>query len=258
MSVTPMAATWSEWTEWSNCTKCSNFEFSYRTRECKLPYTNQRVITSVKNECFGNNKELAKCKNCPENATNYFEWSAWSECSAYKCGNGTRTRWKKLQCSPSRDKLPCDGSEIVLERSACTANNVECVKSETEWSDWSNWSNCSASCGQGFTFRKRTCLKLACEGLSNEIKFCTSKIACTQESSTNEPHKPVLNETRFNSEWSEWSQWSPCNGGTVFKTRRCLSNGEIVPNYKCVGPSFISSECLNATHEKSNLHYLPN
>ena len=74
INPSPTAAVWSEWSEWSNCTKCSNFEFSYRTRECKIPLTSKRIISSLKNECFGNNKEVSKCKNCPDaNTTNYFD-----------------------------------------------------------------------------------------------------------------------------------------------------------------------------------------
>jgi hypothetical protein len=254
------AAVWSEWSEWSNCTKCSNFEFSYRTRECKIPFSSKRIISSLKNECFGNNKEVSKCKNCPDaNTTNYFEWSAWSECSAKGCSNlnGTRSRWRKLKCSQTNNHFPCDGSEIVLERSVCQASdNDKCPKVSKSWSEWSEWSNCSTSCGQGFTFRKRTCLTTsACDGLSNEIKFCINQLECQIETTTISTHVDlnvtnssvvIENQTSYQIEkieWSDWSQWSKCDGNSVFKTRKCLLNGEIVSNYRCEGSSFVTLPC---------------
>ena len=250
-----MAAVWSEWSEWSNCTKCSNFEFSYRTRKCKTPFTRKRIITSLKNECNGNNKELTRCKNCPDNTTNYFEWSSWSECSAKSCGNGTRSRWKKLM-APSK-LMSGDGSEIVLERSVCTFNSEKCQTTDKAWSDWSSWSNCSKNCGQGFTFRKRICQQSFCDGLSNEIKFCVNNIECkeelTQKNEAISKNDLILNQTSSKNEWSGWSQWSQCNGVSFFKTRKCLENGEVVSNFKCQGLSFITSNCTNNTSFKSNI-----
>jgi hypothetical protein len=56
---------------------------------------------------------------------------------------------------------------------------------KAQWADWSSWSNCSVDCGQGFSYRKRVCLQSKCDGSSNEIKFCISKIGC-QDSIANE------------------------------------------------------------------------
>ena len=207
---------------------------------------------------MGNNKEVSKCKNCPDNTTNYFEWSKWSECSAKGCGNvnGTRSRWKKLKCSQSINQIPCDGSEIVLERSVCQASsNENCPKLNKNWSEWSEWSNCSTSCGQGFTFRKRKCLGTICDGLSNEIKFCTNQFECTTTESTTKnilnlinSTIDIVNQTNYKqAEWSYWSEWSKCDGKIKFKTRKCLLNGEIVSNFRCEGSSFISLVCSSET-----------
>jgi hypothetical protein len=78
-----------------------------------------RIVAPVKNECLGNSKEVKQCQNepfCQNKETSLYSWSKWSECSS-KCGEGSRSRYRK--CSTLNFDFPCDGSQMILERSAC-------------------------------------------------------------------------------------------------------------------------------------------
>ena len=58
------------------------------------------------------------------------------------------------------------------------SNNVSAIASE--WQDWGQWSQCTASCGQGFKFRARTCSEPEfggndqCPGNATEVEGCSS------------------------------------------------------------------------------------
>jgi hypothetical protein len=174
-------ATWSNWSEWSMCnTSCSSsVEFSRRTRECVIPAGVDKK-TLLKSECNGPNKEIRQCDTttmtkCENKSPN--EWSEWSECSV-KCGVGTRTRIRK--CSKLKNDFPCEGSELIMERSVC---NVSCaIRSDhlSQWSDWSDWSVCSVSCGTGVSTRRRVCLAGSdCPpGQASETKTCVNNTGC--------------------------------------------------------------------------------
>lgn len=179
-------AMWSAWSEWSSCnSSCTNKqnipEYHFRTRECKIP-PNGKQFFPIKNECFGSNKEIKKCDpvSCPKDidrvVSSETEWSNWSECSV-RCGIGTRSRLRK--CSKAKMDFPCDGNELIMERSVCSSDCSNQVINKTyQWSVWSDWSSCSVSCGQGYSIRKRMCPGDSCVGPPHEIRFCASSIGC--------------------------------------------------------------------------------
>jgi hypothetical protein len=116
-------------------------------------------------------------------------WSEWTNCTS-KCGNGTKTRYQKcnklvnenicrenLKNGFKIEKIDCYSTEDCK-----TTNLIE--KPHKIWSDWSDWSECSASCGHGFTVRKRVCLinnGTYCDGSPHEINICTSTLGCKNE-----------------------------------------------------------------------------
>lgn len=116
-------------------------------------------------------------------------WSEWTDCSS-KCGNGTRTRYRK--CNKLVNENMCREqmkNGLAVEKSDCFSTE-DCkptnfnYKQQKIWSDWSDWSECSASCGHGFTVRKRVCLinnGTYCDGSPHEINICTSTLGCKNE-----------------------------------------------------------------------------
>jgi hypothetical protein len=116
-------------------------------------------------------------------------WSEWTNCSS-KCGNGTRSRYKK--CNKLANENICREQlkfGLAIEKIECYSTE-DCKTSNFNnmpqkiWSDWSDWSECSASCGHGFTVRKRVCLinnGSYCDGPPHEINICTSTLGCKNE-----------------------------------------------------------------------------
>lgn len=246
VKVNYLVAKWSNWTEWSPCgldCTSNSIKLSYRTRQCETQINQQNL--PIQNECIGQNREIKKCENldCTVNETTpaLSEWSEWTECST-KCGIGMRSRIRK--CSNLNFKFPCQGAELVMERTVCSSDK-DCLPKKNEWLEWSEWSPCSVSCGQGYSTRKRECpFENKCEGLSKQIKSCVNQTGCTTEAF----QKPS---------WSDWSEWSECFSkekcgfGVKVKKRYCLLNEKMVPNSECLGPSFNSSECFITYCEKS-------
>ncbi len=80
------------------------------------------------------------------------------------------------------------------------------------WTNWTSWTSCSVTCGNGTSYRDRSCTHPApqyggrdCAGEAHQVKACF------------EQHCPV------NCQWQLFSAWSSCShtcdGGTKLRMR---------------------------------------
>ena len=165
-----------EWSAWSDCSiSCGvNVEgYQLRKRKCEMEKCEEEIRS-----CY-------PTLPCPIEPPTM--WSEWTKCST-QCGNGTRSRIR--YCSKKSYDFPCEGKELIMEKTLCTSY-VGCSSSSSSpspspssnWSAWSDWSPCSVGCGQGYSSRQRVCPTDAhCQGSPQEIKPCTDTTQCSNPS----------------------------------------------------------------------------
>lgn len=156
--------------------------------------------------------------DCPALDSSFSEWSSWNSWSEWSscsvsCGFfGIQKRKRTCKLGPEEN---CVGIKEDLR--SCQPSPPLC---ET-YSKWSEWSSCSATCGNGFQKRKRSCLgDLPCLDKLTEEKEC------------------IVGECP---NWLTWESWSKCSatcgGGQKRRIRKCPVIGN------CVGESTEVTPC---------------
>ncbi|CAG2256289.1 Hemicentin-1,Coadhesin,Adhesion G protein-coupled receptor B3,Thrombospondin-1,Mucin-like protein,Adhesion G protein-coupled receptor B1 [Mytilus edulis] len=159
------------------------------------------------------------------------QWGSWStaSCSA-TCGNGVQ--YRKRTCndpSPSNGGKDCQG--VDNETSGC--NSGECSV-DGQWGSWST-ASCSATCGNGVQYRKRTCNDPSpsnggkdCQGVDNETSGCNS------------------GECSVDGQWGSWTTSScseTCGNGVQYRNRTCNDPSPSNGGKDCQGVDNESSDC---------------
>ncbi|XP_066014754.1 coadhesin isoform X2 [Pocillopora verrucosa] len=163
----------------------------------------------------------------------FSNWSDWTRCSN-PCGNGTSFRNRTCtNPAPLHGGKYCEGD--FNETMDCVGN--ECPVNGG-FSNWSDWTRCSNPCGNGTSFRYRTCTNPAplhggkyCEGNLYEMMDCEG------------------NECPVNGGFSDWSEWNTCSVtcGTGFQLRQrnCTNPPPAHGGQKCDSEDF--TEVRNCT-----------
>ena len=131
-------------------------------------------------------------------------WSDWTECST-TCGksykyktrmikrkaeNGGKKCPKKLEKRKRCDVPKCREYSLEMLRLNSVGNDDDISdkrpKVDCQVSPWSKWSSCSASCGQGFKYKRRTISQQPSRG----GKKCPSRLERRRECK----HLPVCSE----------------------------------------------------------------
>ncbi|MFH4977917.1 hypothetical protein AB6A40_004626 [Gnathostoma spinigerum] len=194
---------WGTWTEWSTCSTTCGPGIQTRNRYC------------TKEPCDGSGQARMSCNlgPCSEGASEWQEWSAWSQCSRL-CGKGLRTRKRK-----------CHGNNCVgsaAEQQIC--NETPCTGSTGQWSNWSSWGSCSVTCGAGVKRRTRHCQYGNCPGSYKESAICGLQ-SCGDAT------------------WGGWGYWSTCSEtcgrGVRKRVRKCYGTGH------CSGSEYERESCYN-------------
>jgi len=99
------------------------------------------------------------------------DWNEWSACSA-ACGEGTRSRTRRVELQPQNGGEPCPEETIV----STTCSERPCDATECVLSPWSAWTSCSRACGGGLRQRSRSLRNIqgdpeACPKLEDEQRI---------------------------------------------------------------------------------------
>lgn len=121
---------WQEWSAWSDCSiSCGLNVEGYQMRKRKCDQSNE------KNEKCEDEEEIRPCfptVDCPIEPPTM--WSEWTKCST-TCGNGTRSRIR--YCSKKSYDFPCEGKELIMEKTLCSSY-VGCSSSSSSSSSSNN------------------------------------------------------------------------------------------------------------------------
>ena len=219
---------WGPWTEWSKCSnKCAVGE-TKRTRGCLLdgepveleqcadleigePADQEEIVRE-------GNTEVKVCNIgiCPK-------WSTWvvGSCTASMCGQRGIQKRNRV-CQSNRSFSPKTAQ--IFDQS-CYTDFKECKGyCRAVFSQWSQWAMCDEKCGEGETFRTRSCVQ---KGKPVDPKFC----ADTRFGNSNSNETKACNRGMCNN-WSEWKEIGKCSAecnGKVTVMRRCNGKGLVRP-----------------------------
>eukprot|EP00929_Paragymnodinium_shiwhaense_P087744 TRINITY_DN4788_c0_g1_i1.p1 TRINITY_DN4788_c0_g1~~TRINITY_DN4788_c0_g1_i1.p1 ORF type:complete len:1566 (-),score=344.96 TRINITY_DN4788_c0_g1_i1:100-4740(-) len=174
----------SEWTAWTTCV--SDSDQSYRTRH---------IIADAEGggkSCVGETKQTQECGGPPPPVDcGFSDWFEWTTCSV-SCGNGRRTRMRKVTQTPKFNGAPCAGATLEVH----TCQMPKCDSDDAEAGDWTQWSDCDGSSLQKTRSRH---LDSFAEGTGAPFKGVVEEIgAC--------PETP-----KSDCEFSAWDEWSKCD-----------------------------------------------
>ncbi|XP_078333127.1 properdin-like isoform X2 [Crassostrea virginica] len=173
MQPCPVNGGWTHWSAWHSCSHTCGDGTSIRTRTCSNP-----VPQHGGHPCQGHSDDSKACNNgtCPVDG-GWTDWTAWSSC-LHTCGRHSRSH-RTRTCSnpaPLYGGHPCPG--LHLDSKAC---NIGPCPVDGGWTDWTAWYSCSHTCGDGTSFRARTCSNPApqyggnpCQGHSDDSKACNN------------------------------------------------------------------------------------
>ena len=134
-------------------------------------------------------------------------WGEWSS-SSQTCGTGSKQRVRHCKCGHSvNPATKCGGGETI-ERIPVS------LKLCCSWTIWGAWSSTSATCGDTYRDRLRSC----------KCGSVTSSAGCSNGSTLDKQkvkQKPCC-------DWTSWGAWSSlsvtCGGGYVSRSRQCSGN----------------------------------
>ncbi|XP_067016400.1 SCO-spondin-like isoform X2 [Acropora muricata] len=176
-------------------------------------------------------------------------WSSWSSCSQ-SCGTAGQSKRTRAilrpascggaACSTRSEIKACNrfclnGGTLMRSSCYCKAGYQGrcCEQVIGGWTSWGSWYHCSATCGRGTQYRKRSCTKpggVGCVGNGFEYRSCFLR-HCTTDGG-----------------WSHWSRWGHCTGscGSGIQTRKrtCTNPPPGYGGAKCSGPAEQHKNCL--------------
>lgn len=169
-------------------------------------------------------------------------WSSWggyTSCSK-TCGYGYRYRYRTCtNPRPMNGGKQCPGSN----RLTYGCNWFHCDQPQNGgWSLWGSWGTCSATCGNGWQQRTRTCTN---PRPRKGGKFCDGQCSATRGCNLRACTGPI---TGF---WSDWGYLTPCFGtcvGTRYRYRYCTNpppanGGALCSGYNGYGYSCNAGGC---------------
>jgi len=196
--ATAQDCTFLEWAPWSACSRSCGFVGSQtRTRS----YT-PRLIDG--DGCIGSTSEMRSCPDlpiCNKTDCKWGSWTEWSDCSR-TCGSGQSFRQRQIAQAPfGYGAKTCDVSNMTetmpCENDPCSSPGC----TDGEWSDWEDWEACTATCGDGVTWRSRIIAKQASHcgkppvGSSSQFATCHSDKHCPKD---------------VDCKFGGWSDWQAC------------------------------------------------
>ncbi|XP_053386636.1 SCO-spondin-like [Mercenaria mercenaria] len=256
-NLTPCAidGSWGVWSNWTSCSTSCGSGRQTRARLCDSPSPQYGGYN-----CSGNNTQTQLCHNpeCPVDGG----WSDYLNIScSVTCGHGQLVSIRTCtNPSPQFGGRVCQGLSHRL-----TECNMPACAIDGNWSNWSQFTSCGSVCGDGYTWRYRTCSNPAPQ---NGGKNCTGsseqRLACNNGPC---PAVPVLfivsgaDASRIKRffindlsvaptvdtgpyHWSQWSLWTSCNGtcndngglGKQSRSRWCSDDDDVVKLRHCRNP----------------------
>ncbi|XP_053376882.1 SCO-spondin-like [Mercenaria mercenaria] len=208
---------WSSWQQYAACSTLCVSGYEKQTKEC--------CDTGDNRLCYNIPWEQLKSRigTCP-NDGQWETWETWSACTD-TCGHGVQQRARSCvfdQNRPHWQDCPAGGG---IEKRSCAKQDCQV---DGVWADWGAWHICTASCGGGTQERTRVCSfkkgsphGANCTGDTHDSQPCETQFC---------PVDGVLTD------WSKWTYCSTtCNGGTRFRTRRCIFPNNVPHGADCIG-----------------------
>ncbi|XP_048579836.1 uncharacterized protein LOC116619170 isoform X2 [Nematostella vectensis] len=227
----PINGRFGQWSDYSKCSVSCGHGNKTRTRSCDSPSP-----AYGGSNCSGFFVQAISCfvSHCPAHRR-FSEWSDYGSCSK-SCGGGEKYRNRKCtNPTPQHGGENCSGD--VIESVAC---NTQSCPRHGNYSAWSQFSACSASCGEGFKTRNRTCTNPApqhggrsCSLLGEAVET----VNCT------------LGPCPIDGGYTPWREFTLCTklcgGGWKYRTRRCINPEPQFGGRNCthLGPSFEKQRC---------------
>mmetsp|Transcript_130155 Transcript_130155/g.239450 ORF Transcript_130155/g.239450 Transcript_130155/m.239450 type:complete len:1615 (-) Transcript_130155:72-4916(-) len=226
-------AVWALWGEWGVCSMTCRGGVTMRSRGIQIP------ANSCGKTAEGLSQEVSSCNSdvpCDQDKNCVFtQWGPWDDCSA-TC-NGFKKRTRTILSKGSGDGLFCNGdlSEIVSCSPAVGETYpVGCPKAgeaqDCSFAPWSKWHDCSATCGQGQTYRVRVINSTAQnggKGCNAPIKVtkpcklddCNFSVPGTFKPNPIDPcapggggvYTPPTTGKISDCQWQDWEHWSACD-----------------------------------------------
>ncbi|XP_067034731.1 furin-like protease kpc-1 isoform X2 [Acropora muricata] len=165
----------------------------------------------------------------------YSQWNYWRPCSR-SCDGGLQYRYRYCNNPrPQNDGRNCSGN--ARERRTC---NTHRCPVHGGFTPWSSWGRCSATCGEGFRRRSRTCTnpRPAYGG-----RRCIGGNVQSQRCALNRcpPGSPVDGGY---TQWSSWSGCTPtCVAGNRQRSRSCTNPRPANGGRRCRGPAVERRTC---------------
>jgi hypothetical protein len=227
---------WNPWSAWGACSSSCLGGVQYRHRTVKQ-YANF-CGQAVK----GDDREYQSCnhdKACFDTNCTFGKWEPWGACTA-ECDGVTR-RQRVIQTMGSGAGASCEGSLSDIKTcnpSSTTKGCTPVVKKDCVWNAFSA-SDCSATCGRGDIYKKRTI----------KVHAAFGGAPCVGNETVVEPCKdldPCPKPKAIDCKWATWSDWSACSkcGGQ----RKRFRDIKAAPQYggqKCVATETSQTEgCL--------------
>jgi len=206
-----------EWTEWHACS-CSCNGIRARGRSI-IKYPSNGGVP-----CQGAMKEIQSCNEheCDDERQGkksdckLQEWGTWGQCSS-ECGQGTRSRSRKVESAPSNGGSPCEGggNTCLQEMGSCSGDCEGGEVGDDDNGDYNdnsdNGDNGDSGAGWGFL-----------GGGEN-----TTPAEGLEGTTTKRPVFPTENsdeEYAIDCIWSEWDEWgactASCGGGQKSRSRQ--------------------------------------
>ncbi|XP_065187399.1 SCO-spondin-like isoform X2 [Sycon ciliatum] len=223
----PIDGGFSNWTEPTPCTQSCGTGLQVQLRTCTNPMPQHGGL-----ECEGSLARILPCNthHCPV-AGGFGPWTHWASCSA-TCGGGVQYRRRDCDSpAPLHGGENCQGEFNQSQpcgHAPCPIDGV--------YGNWSAVSTCNAPCGNGTSYRNRSCDSPSpqyggkgCVGPAVEVFDCFLR------------HCPI--DGGFGN-WSKWSVCSEdCGPGVENRTRECDNP---IPQYgglPCLGHTMQSQSC---------------